>query len=396
MIRVGFLINFNYLKWLGGFYVIKNLIYCINTFSKKNEIEPILIVKKKLSRTEIKEFKNIKLIKTNLFYNQNLIQKIYNKFLIFLFGKSKNYEFFFTKNKIDVLSHINVLSNSIFLGKNSSIKSLSFIADLQHIHYPENFSSKNLLLRNLNIRMCAAHSSKIILSGFDAKKDLKSISKSAYKKSVVNQFIFKTPRRNEIINLSSLKKKYKFSTNFFYLPNQYWAHKNHIVVLESLKHIKKKYKSNKLLVISTGHSEDHRNKNYFNKIMNFIIDNNLQDNYKYLGVVPFNKVLSFIYHSVALIHPSKFEGRSSSVEQAKSMGKNIILSNIAIHKEQNPARGIYFNPDKFLELSSIMVKTWNKYNYINDKKFINKASKKNKNSLLKYYKNYRKIITSVI
>ena len=25
MIRVGFLINFNYLKWLGGAYVIKNL-----------------------------------------------------------------------------------------------------------------------------------------------------------------------------------------------------------------------------------------------------------------------------------------------------------------------------------------------------------------------------------
>ena len=47
MIRVGFLINFNYLKWLGGFYVIKNLIYCIKAFSK-NEIEPILIVKKKI------------------------------------------------------------------------------------------------------------------------------------------------------------------------------------------------------------------------------------------------------------------------------------------------------------------------------------------------------------
>ena len=131
-----------------------------------------------------------------------------------------------------------------------------------------------------------------------------------------------------------------------------------------------------MLVISTGHSEDHRNKSYFNKIMNFINDNNLQDNYKYLGVVPFNEVLSFIYHSIALIHPSKFEGRSSSVEQAKSMGKKIILSNIAIHKEQNPARGIYFNPDKFLELSSIMVKTWNKYNYINDKNLLIRHLKK--------------------
>ena len=43
-----------------------------------------------------------------------------------------------------------------------------------------------------------------------------------------------------------------------------------------------------------------------------------------------------------------------------------------------------------------MIKIWNKYNYFNDKKFINRASKKNKNSLLKYYNNYREIITSVI
>ena len=71
MKRVGFLINFNYLKWLGGTYVIKNLIYCINLYSK-NEIEPVLIIKKDLSKKEIKEFKNIKLLKTNFFHNQKI------------------------------------------------------------------------------------------------------------------------------------------------------------------------------------------------------------------------------------------------------------------------------------------------------------------------------------
>ena len=394
MIRVGFLINFNYLKWLGGTYVTKHLIHCINNFSK-NEIEPILIVKKKLSKEEIKEFKNIKLIKTDFFHNQSLIKKVYHKLLIFLFGKSNYYENFFIKNKINVLSHINVFSNSIFLGKNSSIKSLPFITDLQYIHYPENFSFKNILLRNLNIRLCAVHSSKIILCSFDAKKDLKSVSKSAYKKSVVSRFVFKTPEKKEILGLSSLKKKYKIDSNFFYLPNQYWMHKNHIIILKSLKHIKKKYKFNKLLVVSTGYSKDHRNNNCFYQIKRFIIENNLQDNYKYLGIIPFKEVLSLMYHSIAVINPSKFEGRSSTVEQAKSMGKQVILSNINTHREQNPTRGIYFNPDNFLELSSIMIKVWNKYNYSNDKKFINKAYKQNRESLLKYYSDYQKIIRSV-
>ena len=48
-----------------------------------------------------------------------------------------------------------------------------------------------------------------------------------------------------------------------------------------------KKKTNKLLVISTGHSEDHRNKSYFNKIMNFIIDKFLKQN-------EFTKQMSFI------------------------------------------------------------------------------------------------------
>ena len=101
MIKIGFLINFNTLKWLGGTYVIKNLIYSINAFSKK-EIKPVLIVKKNLSKMEIKEFKNIKLIKTNFFHNQNLIKKIYNKLLVIIFGKSDYYENFFIKNKINI------------------------------------------------------------------------------------------------------------------------------------------------------------------------------------------------------------------------------------------------------------------------------------------------------
>ena len=173
-------------------------------------------------------------------------------------------------------------------------------------------------------------------------------------------------------------------------------HKNHIIILQSLKHIKEKYKFNKLLVVSTGYSKDHRNYNCFYQIKRFIIENNLQDNYKYLGIIPFIEVLSLKYHSIAVINPSKFEGRSSTVEQAKSMGKQVILSNINTHREQNPTRGIYFNPDNFLELSSIMIKVWNKYNYSNNKKFINKAYKQNRESLLKYYSDYQKIIRSVI
>ena len=54
---------------------------------------------------------------------------------------------------------------------------------------------------------------------------------------------------------------------------------------------------------------------------------------------------------VQLINPSKSEGWSSTVEQAKSMGKLVLLSNLPVHKEQNPSRSFFFNPNDYLVLS---------------------------------------------
>ena len=98
-------------------------------------------------------------------------------------------------------------------------------------------------------------------------------------------------------------------------------HKNHKVVLNALLYLKNKDKLKNIFIVSTGSKEEHRNTKYFHEIEKFIGDNNLYKYYKYLGTVSFKEVLSLMYHSVAVIQPSKFEGRSSTVEQAKSMGK---------------------------------------------------------------------------
>jgi len=382
--RVGFVINYSHQKWLGGFNIIANLISAIQLLPKEN-IKPILIVNKKFNKKWLKDFKNIRFIKSDLFANQSLIKRIYNKISILIFGKSYEYDNFFKKNNISALSH-----TLIPLGKKSLIKSFPWIPDFQYIHYPENFSLKNRIMKNLNNEICAAHSTKIILSSFDVKNDLKKISLKAYKKSEISSFVFDVPSKKNLLSLSKLKKKYKIRSKYFYLPNQYWIHKNHLLVLKSLKEIVKKDSS--ILIISTGYTDDHRSINYFKKIKKYIDDNNLNDNYIHLGVVPYKDVMSLMFHSVSLINPSKFEGWSSSVEQAKSMGKKIILSNINVHKEQNPRRGIYFEPNNFNKLSLIMIKVWKNFSAKEENKFINIAYKNLKKRLIKYAENYQKII----
>lgn len=392
MIKVGFLINYNHFKWLGGIYVIKHLIYGINKHLK-DKIQPVLIVNKNLSKESINDLKRFKLIKTDLFYNQSIFKKLYNKLSVIFFGKSSEYENFLIKENIYLVSHINVFSSNIIFGKKSFTKSLSFIADFQHLYFKKNFSIWRRIMRNFNTILCAHFSSKILLISNDAQKDLKKISNTAYQNSVLSKFVFQIPAKKEIRNLSLLKKKYNFNRPFFYVPNQYWVHKNHFVILKAIEYMKKKNNLKDILILSSGLSVDYRNPDHFSKIKRFISEKNLESNYKYLGVIPFKDVLSLIYHSIAVINPSKFEGRSSTVEQAKSMDKNIILSDINIHKEQNPRKAFYFKPENYKHLSKIMIKNYKTQNM--KKNHYKNAKNKNTLDMKIYCNNYLKIIESL-
>ena len=390
MIKVGFVINFGHQNWLGGFNVITNLIKALYLLPER-KIEPVLIINKKFKINKINDLESIKYIKSDLFFNQSLPYRFYNKFLIKFLGKSIIYDKFFNSYKIKVSSH-----TLLPLGKHSSIKSLPWIPDFQYIHYPKLVSLKYRIMKNLNVKLCTQHSTKIILSSFDAKKDIKNLSLEAFRKSEVNSFVFDVPTKKNFFSITRLKKKYKIQSKYFYLPNHYWIHKNHFLVLKSLNQILKNQKNKSILIISTGYTGDHRNLNYFNEIKDYIKKNGLSNNYKYLGVVAYEDVMSLMFHSIAIINPSKFEGWSSSVEQAKSMGKKIILSNINVHREQNPKRGIYFDPNNYNKLTSIMINVWKNYNKRVENKFNKIAYKNLKPRLLKYARNYQEIILKAV
>ena len=97
-------------------------------------------------------------------------------------------------------------------------------------------------------------------------------------------------------------------------------------------------------------------------------------------------------HSIALINPSKFEGRSSTVEQGISLGKKIILSDIPIHKEQNPKRAIYFEADNAEMLSEILKKTNDSFNVLDEENFIKSAYEENEIRLKNYINDYINMI----
>ena len=389
MIRVGFLLNYNPKTWLGGFNVKKNL---INSFKQLNQkkIEAFIIAPNSFK----KDYKNFKIsrnriIFTDFFENQSSLFKLFNKLLIIFFGKSYIYDDFFKSINVKVVSH----GLNFGLGLKSAIKSISWIPDFQHVYYPEYFSYRVRILKYINTLFSAISSTKIILSSNDVKKDLQNILPFKYNKIIVHPYIFDLPIKKKIISLNKLIKKYDIKKNYFYIPNQFWKHKNHDIVVESLRYAKKIDKE--ITIVLTGFPYDHRHKDHFGELNKKIKKYNLLKNYIYLGVIPYIDVMSLMYHCVAIINPSKFEGCSSSVEQSKSMGKKVILSNIEVHKEQNPTHRHYFNPNNHKQLTKILVKTLENYNRKQDIKFISGAYNCINLRLKKYASEYQKHIVKI-
>ena len=385
MIRVGFLINYNHFKWLGGFNVITNITNSFK-FLKDKKIEPLIIISKDFKKV----YKNYEIDKKNIiftdyFTKQSLLFKLYNKLSIIFLGKSNKYDKFLKNNNISILSH----GLHFGLGSKSDVKSISWIPDFQYIYYPENFTLKNRVFKHINTLISAKTSSKIILSSKDAERDLKKILPMKYNKTIIHPYVFDLPPKRKILSYKKIYKKYKIPKNYFFIPNQFWKHKNHDLIVETLRYLKE-HKNNDINIVLTGFPYDHRHQNYFEELNKKIDKYNIRNKYIYLGVVPYLDVMSLMFHSIAIINPSKFEGCSSSVEQAKSMGKKVVLSNLKIHKEQNPSKGYYFHPDNFKQLAKKLIELLKKNKEKNDLKSIIYAYSILNKRLEKYALDYQK------
>jgi glycosyltransferase involved in cell wall biosynthesis len=109
-------------------------------------------------------------------------------------------------------------------------------------------------------------------------------------------------------------------------------------------------------LVCTGNTTDYRNPAFYQELLDFIKSNNLLENIRILGMVDHSDVYRLIRQSIAVINPSLFEGWSTTVEETKSMGKRMILSDIEVHREQNPANSEYFPPLQVHSLSDLLLK----------------------------------------
>lgn len=354
MARVGF-IGAVSTEWMGGLNYYKNLLFALDSLKAK-EIEVFVFIGEKTD-PEIKDMFNTyaQVIEDSMFDRKSLkwyLMKIEQKILRTNCLLSN----FLKKYDVQVLSHSSVTGLK-------GIKTINWIPDFQHIHLPNMFSQKELNSRDKKFMNLIKKSDAVILSSYDAFKDFKSFAPEYQNKARVLQFVsqpeqgyFDLSENDQV----TLLKKYHLPSKFFYMPNQFWKHKNHMLVFKAIKSLVDE--GNDMCLVCTGHLKDYRNKTYIDEIQNFIRINKLEKNIRLLGLVDYEDVFKLIKYSKAVINPSLFEGWSSTVEECKSVNKNMILSDLAVHKEQYP-NATFFDKNDVNSLKNIL-KTYNIQNEI--------------------------------
>lgn len=236
-----------------------------------------------------------------------------------------------------------------------NIVPISWIADFQHCHYPEFFEKKEIQKRDLNFRQIAKAKTPLILSSEDALRDFRTY----YSSNRENVFVvhFTSYIEDELQKLNPTKEQEileaydLYKEKYAVVCNQFWKHKNHIVVLEAIRTLKQKNPGVNIKFVFTGELSDRRNPEYINEIMTLIQNESIAASINVLGFVDRLSQLSIMKNAQFLIQPSLFEGWSTVVEDGKALNMCMILSDIAVHQEQMNSNCMLFKKDDSEDLA---------------------------------------------
>ena len=255
----------------------------------------------------------------------------------------------FRERKVDV-----VFESARFFGWRLPYPAVAWFPDFQHKRLAQLFSPAARWRREFGFRVQILSGRTIMLSSESALRDYQKFYPGVAHHTSVVRFATQPPTDLLNENPADVIEYYGLPSKYFYLPNQFWRHKNHQVVVDALTILAKR--GDGVVVAASGSKHDSREPEYFDTIMRQVLERGLEKNFRYLGMVPLPHVYALLRAARALINPSRFEGWSTTVEEAKSFGVPMILSNIDVHREQTDGRANFFDSSDPLSLADHLAK----------------------------------------
>lgn len=244
-----------------------------------------------------------------------------------------------------------------FLGADEEIDeycSAAWVPDFQFMHLPILFSQDEIQVRTAWIRSKAKHSPMIVFSSKDAENDFKTLIPDATAATRILHFHTLPDMEMLREDPEQVQRKYNLPDSFIICCNQFWMHKDHATLFRAFALLRDE--GLRVHLVCTGGTGDYRNRSYFEELLDLINELGIKDQVQILGHIPRHDQLQLIRRSLCIVQPSLFEGWSTVVEDARSLGKTILLSDLAVHLEQAPDFSIYFRRSDPVDLTEKLMR----------------------------------------
>jgi len=351
--KIGLIFSYNE-NWIGGTYYIFNIIHSLNTLEDFKKPELIIFAESNYYFEKVK-------IETNYPYltfqitkiKYSLIEKFLNRLSVrflskFVFDRRPKFDLCF-------IYPFNSYPSDFFIHLRK--KAIHWIPDFQEHFFPDFFSAGEISSRKIFQEKLVHENKPIVFSSNNTQTTFMNLYPNNSCKTKVLSF---SVSHNYILNQidSRVIEKYNLPKHFFLAPNQFWKHKNQILLLKTIKALKTQGSSPPYIVFS-GKEWDHRDKNYPSELKEWATINAINNYVSFLGFIPKNDLISLLVNSIAIVQPSLFEGWSTVIEDAKAFGKQILASDIEVHREQlkeYPGEHHFFDPNSEDDLVNLFAK----------------------------------------
>jgi glycosyltransferase involved in cell wall biosynthesis len=344
-------------SWIGGTYYIENLIAALGQLPDDEQPELLIFSWAADDADRLKKVVTYPYWSFRRFERPlSLPVRVLNKLTAILFNKRFINPLY---NDIDLVFPLTTVWRQFFIHAPHHIY---WIPDFQEYYLPEFFKPEEVQEREADQLLILKIAKHVVFSSYAAQNDFNSI----YPSTKLSQHIlqFAVTGRPATENTDACLNRYSITKPYFICSNQFWKHKNHPVVLKALALLLKTRPQ--VSVVFTGKEHDYRNPSYFDDLMILRAELGLDEATKFLGFIPREDQLALVRAAKAVIQPSLFEGWSTVVEDAKSLGVPILASELAVHKEQldNYDTKLFFPPTDAVKLAECMAYALDKFSPI--------------------------------
>jgi glycosyltransferase involved in cell wall biosynthesis len=257
---------------------------------------------------------------------------------------------------LDLLRLKATLAFPLYHDERNQVRYAHWIYDFQHKALASMFTPAELAERDRGVADAIRFAESIVVSSAACQRDLARHYPGADARSHIIHFATFPNEDWFLPDPSETATAYHLPERYLIACNQFWQHKNHLDIFEAMARLKDG--GTEVELVCTGPVQDYRQPDFINSILDRIHRLGLARHVRLLGLLPRTGQIQLVRQSIGIVQPSSFEGWSTVVEDARTLGKDIVLSDIDVHREQAPPGARFFRCGDTGDLANALAELW--------------------------------------